>query len=266
MATEGAFDLITFDGGALVCDMLLDATATHSLQLSQYPVEDGTTISDHAIHDPETLNLTLVQTQTPISPVAGFSVTTSTIPVQSKAMGKQSVELNVRQRTGIPANVNQLIGGLTARVLGAVNTIRIEGLKSDLAPTTKSLQIQALTADSPVERVNDFYDALLTLLGGVTPVVVTVKGVSHIDMIFTSVTRTDSPGQNGAARFQVSLQRVRTVITQTVELPPVPEATRKKSRAAKPAKPVTPQESESILSKGFDAGVDIGAKALQVFE
>lgn len=245
---EGTQDLITFDGGALVCDMLLDASATHTLELTQYPIEDGSTISDHAVRTPDTLQLTLVQTETPISPEAGFSVVANQIPYQTHANAKQSVELNVAQpRT--QANVNALIGGVTSRIIGAGSTLRIEGLKTDEPAATKTLSIQALTANAPVERVNAFYATLLDLWDSVTPLVITVKGRSYIDMVLTTVTRTDTSGQFGASRFTVTLQRVRTVITQTVELPPVPQATKKVSRGGKPPKPATAEETESMLSK-----------------
>lgn len=256
MATEGEQSIIQFDGGALVCDALVDASATHSLQLSQYPVEDGSQISDHAVHDPETLSLTLVQTETPIEPVTGFSVTSNEVPYQVTSMGKQSATLNVRQREGLPANVNQLIGGLSARLLGSVNTIRIEGLRSDQPAQTKSLSIQALTANAPVERVDEFYSSLLALFESVTPLVVTVKGRSYPDMILTSVGRTDSAGQNGCTRFAVQLQRVRTVLTQTVELPPVPEATRKKGRGGKPGETPKPERRKSVAKSIGQAGVN----------
>jgi hypothetical protein len=256
MATEGEQSLIQFDGGALVCDMLAGASAAHTLQLSQYPVEDGTTISDHAIHDPETLTLTLVQTETPISVEPGFTVQSNEVPQLVHANGKQSTTINVRQKDGIPVNVNQLIGFAGRAIFGSANSVRIEGLKTDLPSTVRGLAVNALTANAPVERVDAFYSSLLALFDTVTPLTVTFKGRSFPDMVLTSVTRTDTQGQNGATRFEVALQRVRTVITQTVALPPVPEATRKVSRGAKPGEAPKPERRKSVAKSIGQGGID----------
>lgn len=228
-----AEDLITYDGGVLICDMLLDSQATSGLELTQHPIESGASISDHAISRPFTLDLTLVQTDTPISPIAGFTVTSEALDIPERRVGKQTNQLQVRENDRVPVNVNQLIGAVTSRVFRP-GPISVEGLKVDGPLTSSSLRVSVLTADSPVERVNQFYADLLSLQRGVTPLNVTVKGATHIDMCIVSLTRTDSPGQGGCARFQVSLQRVATVSTQTVELPPVPEQTRKQSRGPKP--------------------------------
>ena len=236
MAVQGETDLIQFEGGVLVCDMLLDAQAQHQLELTQYAIESGAVISDHAVHRPFTVDLTLVQTQTPITPIAGFSVTSVPIDVPGRTPGRQTTELQVRQ-SPTPANFNGLVNTVTSRLLGALNgSLRVEGIKADTSLQTRTLRVTALTAGSPKDRVNDFYDQLLGLLEGVTPLIVTVKGYTWIDMVLTSVTRNDAPSKFGAATFQVSLQRVTTVTTQTVELPPVPQATKSVGRGAKPVK------------------------------
>lgn len=251
-----AEDLITYDGGVLICDMLLDAQATSGLELTQHPIETGASISDHAISRPFTLDLTLVQTDTPISPVDGFSVTSEALDFAERRVGKQTNQLQIRENDRIPVNVNQLIGAVTSRVFRP-GPISVEGLKVDSDLSSSSLRVSVLTADSPVERVNHFYADLLSLQLGVTPLNVTVKGATHIDMCIVSLTRTDSPGQGGCARFQVSLQRVATVSTQTVELPPVPEQTRKQSRGKKDGTKVTeaPPALVSTLERG---GVGLG--------
>ncbi len=264
MALEGGSDLITFDGGALVCDMLVDASAAHTLQLTQFPIEGGATISDHAIQQPFTLELTLMQTETPLDAVEGFSVASQDLDYRTRPDGRQSTTLNVRTNDRFPVNVNQLIGAVTSRIATA-GPIVVDGVKADAPIQAQPLRVTALTANAPVERVNEFYANLLSLMLGVTPVNVTVKGATHIDMVITSLTRTDSPNQFGAARFQVQLQRVSTVFTQTVELPPVPEATRKQSRGKKDGKPATPAEEDTIASKLFDKGVDLTDSVVNVF-
>lgn len=251
-------DLIAFDGGFLVCDMLLDASATHELQLTEFAIETGAVISDHAIFRPQTINLTLLQTETPIEVIDGFAVTTRELAVPGRVHGRQTTTLDVRQSQRPVVTANQLIGAVTSRLSGAIaGAIKVDGLKVDTRVGTSSVKVTALTTDSPKARINEFYEQLLSLFEGVTPLVITVKGRVWTDMILTSVTRTDAPGQFGAARFNVALQRVSTVTTQTVELPPVPEATRTKARGAKPAEAPKPEQRISILEKSRRAGVDL---------
>jgi len=42
----------------LVADMLTESNATDEIELTQYPIETGGTISDHAIRKPRVLELT----------------------------------------------------------------------------------------------------------------------------------------------------------------------------------------------------------------
>lgn len=245
-----AEDLITYDGGVLICDMLLDSSATSALELTQHPIESGAVINDHAIQRPFTLDLTLVHTDTPISPIAGFSVTSEELQFNERRPARQANQLVIRENDRTPVNVNQLIGAVTSRI-ARPGPITVEGMKADGPIASSSLRVSLLTANAPVERVNAFYADLLSLQLGVTPLNVTVKGATHIDMVITSLTRTDSPGQFGCARFQVSLQRVSTVSTQTVELPPVPENSRKKSRGRVGVTTLeTPPELVSTLERG----------------
>jgi hypothetical protein len=267
MALEGTPGLIRYDGGVLLCDMLVDASATHTLQLTEHPIETNAVISDHAIHRPFTLDLTLVQTQTPISAIDGFSQSSQSLTYATRPDGRQTNELQVRTNDRIPANVNQLIGGITSRIAGAGSPITIEGAKADTPLQSAPLRVTALTADAPVERVNRFYADLLSLMLGVTPLNISFKGVTHIDMVLTSLTRLDAPGQVGMARFQVSLQRVATVSTQTVELPPVPEVSRKQSRGKKDGKDAGPPPVEkTLLASGVDGGVSLGSAIGSFFQ
>lgn len=263
MALEGVPGLVQFDGGVLLCDMLVDSSAVHTLQLTEHPIETNAVVSDHAIHRPFTLDLTLVQTETPISPVEGFGQAVQSLDYATRPDGRQTNELKVRTNDRIPANVNQLIGSVTSRLLGAAQgSIVIEGAKADTPLQSAPLRVTTLAANAPVERVNQFYADLLSLMLGVTPLNITVKGATHIDMVITSLTRLDAPGQVGCARFQVSLQRVATVSTQTVELPPVPEVSRKQSRGKKEAAVVPPAKHVSFARKGLNKGVDLVDDAL----
>lgn len=251
MANEGSNDLIQFDGGALVADMLADASAEHALELTQYAIEDGSVINDHAVQQPRKLTLTLVQTESPLSAEPGFQQLTQELTVSSRPPGTQTVEVPVAQKEFRPTSLLALTEGVQSLLFsGGARTIRFTGLKSDTDPVQSPLKVTVLAAAADVGRVNAFHEQLVSLLDTVTPVQVTVKERSYEGMIITSVRRTDAAGQFGAARFTVQLQQVSTAETRTVELPPVPQATKKKNVGKKdPVAPAADQEIESTASK-----------------
>jgi hypothetical protein len=225
MANEA---LIQFDGGVLVADCIAGADASNDIELTQYPIETGSTINDHAITKPFTLELTLVQTETPVA-ADGFRVQSVDLESFSRPRATQQGRADVPQAPfqltlqGLGAAAISALGG------GSAKEIRWTGTKTNSPPDAKQFKVSVLQADQEVARVNEFHDALLSLQAATELLVVTIKGQTYIDMLLTSVKRTDPQGQAGCARFTCSLQQVRTVETQTVELPPVPTATKKKS-------------------------------------
>ena len=44
-----AEDLISYEGGFLACDMLADASVDDTSELTRFPIESGSFISDHMI-------------------------------------------------------------------------------------------------------------------------------------------------------------------------------------------------------------------------
>lgn len=245
-----ADDLIQFDGGVLVADMVQQATITDSSSLTQYAVEDGSIISDHVIRQPRTLSLTLVQTETPISAVVGFARVVQELLFDERPVGSQTQKVPVRQsefRPGPLLALSQAAQSLLFGSSGPPKELTLTGLDSSLPPEKKSLKVQVLSAGAPVARVNQFHDALLSLLVSATPVIVTFKGHAYVDMVLTSVTRTDEGGQAGRASFAVELQQISTVETKTVDLPPVPKAKGPK-QVAKPPEPTKEQQHEKLKS------------------
>jgi hypothetical protein len=240
-----ADDLIAFDGGVLIADMLSEASATDDIELTQYPVETGSFISDHAIVKPRTLELTLVQTETPIAG-AGFRTQSVDLSSSARPAATQQGRADVPQ-----AKVQLTLQGLGAAVVGALGggppkEIRWTGQKTDAPAEVKQFRVSVLQADQDVARVNEFHDALLSLQETTELLTITVKGQIWTDMILVSVKRTDPQGQAGCARFGCSLQQIRTVETETVELPPVPKATAKvsagKVQYGPPAPPVVERQ------------------------
>lgn len=256
MANEGSNDLIQFDGGALVADMLAEASTEQMLELSQYPLEDGAVINDHAVQQPRRMTLTLVQTESPLAAIAGFAQVSRELTVPTRPKGTQTTTLDVPKKEFRPTSLLALTTGVREALFGGSGPIRVTGMKADGPIQEAPLKVTVLAANADVGRVNEFHTALISLLESVTPVQVTVKQRSYPSMILTGVTRTDSAGQFGAARFTVTLQQVSTAETRIVDLPPVPQATAKKNVGKKdttqfgpPPPPVT-QLLENLQETG----------------
>lgn len=263
---EGTNDLIQFDGGALVADMLAEASAEAALELTQYAIEDGSSINDHAVQAPRKLTLTLVQTESPIAPEPGFQQLQRELSYRAIAPGTQSAELPVAQKEFRPTSLLGLTDGVRSVLFGGPRALRITGWKSDQAVTEQPLKVSVLATDSDVGRVNAFHDQLIALLDSVIPVQVTYKQRSFPAMVITSVTRTDSAGQFGAARFTVQLQQVSTAESKIVELPPVPQATKKSNVGKKDPKAQSAQERQSTADKLFEKGVDLTDSLVGAFQ
>lgn len=235
-----ADDLIQFDGGVLVADMVSEASITDASELTQFPIEDGSLISDHLIRQPRSLSLTLVQTETPISETTGFAMALQVLSYDTRPVTSQTATVPVRQSEFRPAPLLALSSGIQSLLFGGPpKELKLTGLDAGQPLARKELRVHVLSPGAPVARVNEFYVQLLSLLESATPVIVTLKGASYIDLVVVSVTRTDAGGQVGKASFAVDLKQISTVETKTVELPPVP-----KSKAPKQAGPKPPKETK----------------------
>jgi hypothetical protein len=232
MANEGKNDLIQFDGGALVADMLAESSAEDAQELSQYALEDGSTVNDHVVRAPRRMTLTLVQTESPLTAINGFAQVSRELSYPVRSKETQTTTLNVRKKEFRPTSLLGLTSGVREALFNS-GPISVTGMKADGAVDQAPLKVTVLAAGADVGRVNEFHEQLIALLETVTPVQITVKQRSYPSMILTGVTRTDSAGQFGAARFTVQLQQVSTAETKIVELPPVPQATAKKNAGKK---------------------------------
>lgn len=242
-----ADDLIQFDGGVLVADMVQTATITDASDLTQYPIEDGSLIADHIVRQPRTLSLTLVQTQTPISEIAGFARVLQSLGFQKRPEGKQTVKVPIRQSEFRPAPLLALSAAAQALLFGGgpPKELSFTGLDAGQALAGKELKVHVLAAGAPVDRVNFFHANLLSLLTTATPVLVQFKGATYIDLVLISVTRTDAGGQAGRASFEVQFKQIATVETKTVTLPPVPQAKAPK-QIAKPPEEIKEDQSQKV--------------------
>jgi hypothetical protein len=255
-----ADDLIQFDGGVLVADMVADATITDASELTQYAIEDGSLISDHVIRQPRKLSLTLVQTETPIVETTGFALALQTLGYEQRPAAQQTATLPVRQSEFRPAPLMALSGALRSLLFGGgpPKEVSVTGLDASRPLSRRELKVHVLSPGAPADRVNLFYANLLSLLETATPVIVTLKGASYIDLVVISVTRTDAAGQTGKASFGVELQQIATVETKTVDLPPVPKSKAPKQNGAKAAKETTEEQKKRLRGLLLNASIGAG--------
>lgn len=256
MANEGSNDLIQFDGGALVADMVADVTADHALELSQYALEDGASINDHAVQQPKRLSLVLVQTESPLTAVQGFRQVSQALQQRVRTPDKQSVTVNVPQKEFRPTSLLALSDGVRSALFGrAPSTLSFTALKTGERVDDAPLKVTVLAADADVGRVNEFHEQLVALLESVTPVQITFKQRQYDAMVITSVSRNDAAGQFGSARFTVQLQQISTAETRIVDLPPVPQATAKVDKGKKDGKDADTSAKRKTLAAALaDAG------------
>lgn len=219
--------------GFLVCDAVLDASVAHQFDFTEHPVEDGSTLTDHLIVRPEQISMTLVATDTPIrADAAGFAKVSQPLTVKSVTYGKQQTPLKVQPRAGLPQlNVSSALN-LGLKALAGPGANSITGLKV-LPAAAKTFSITVLTSAAPIDRIHDFYAKLLELATSATRCTLTFKGYSYPDYVFTSITKSDRPGEFGRSTFPVELRRVRTVATKQTTIPAVPKAKGKKDLGAK---------------------------------
>lgn len=249
---------LSHSGGILVFDSVLDSAAEHLLEFTQFPVEDGAEVSEHAIRKPLKLSLTVTATQTPIRESAGFSVRGVELQVLSVSYGKQTTRLQVAKKRGVQLNVANAIAAVGRALQSAVaGADSIEGLKVERA-TPRSFSVKALVADAPVDRVGEFYDELLRLWATKTQLKLSFKGREYPDLYLAQIRKTDSTGEFGRSKFQLELQEVQKVTTKQVKLPAVPRARKKQDLGAASTGeqygPPPPPDTRTELRKRTDAG------------
>lgn len=232
---------IRHSGGLLVCDAVSDASIETTLDFTEHPIDDGSTISDHAVRKPETISLTLTHTQTPLRKIEGFAPANVALQVKAVTYGKQQTKLDIPSK-GIAPNVAGLISAGLSALKGAVPP-SIQGLK--IAPDgSRNFGVTVLQANAGVDRIGEFYNTLLKVQLAVERVTLTFKGRDFADYVITTVRKSDKPGAVGKSTFDVSLKKVRTVATKQVELPAVPRAKKKKDIGVQYGPPPPPVSEE----------------------
>ncbi len=230
---------------AVPVDIVTSHEDDRSAEVTSFPVEKGSNINDHVIHQPDTLTFEVCQTQTPFpSPARPGSIF-----ALAKGFATKPVELDVRASLFKP-------GGLLAISTGIGNVIG-DGLQAlGLSKPPEPLKATVFTSDVPVDRIGELHDQLIQIKQNARLCKVVYRGKVYPDYLMTRVKLTTAKGEVGLGRFSLTFQTLRTVETATAELPDPTSLRLKPAKVqTKPPKPVDTappakgEKRESLLSK-----------------
>lgn len=184
------------NGDPILVDLVGDFQVERSAELTDYPVEDGTSRTDHKIINPDTVTITIKQTETPIDDPQ-FAL----LPISFET---------AQNRTKVTSPF-LLAGALLDKGIGAVASAL--GFAD---PPVQSLAYQTL---SPRDRGGELWDKLSALLDSPDLCSVSFKGRSVASLSVIGVSKTDSTGEGALSTFQVSLRQLREMSLTSVALP-----------------------------------------------
>lgn len=210
-------------------DVVMSTSDKRTAHLTDHVVETGAVVTDHIVIKPEALSFELVVTQTPLAPLpgaaggGGFEAQNVTLDVPGRRLEPTALAVSVRKSQFQPGGFLLLTSGLRSAVAdlfggGEETPTTVQGSASTV--TASSLQVRVLQATGgPVDRVNDTFDTLITILNTGLLVTVSFKGRLYIDYLLTSVELSQGPREAGMGRFKVEARAFRTVTGTTVVLP-----------------------------------------------
>ncbi len=249
-------DLLAWKGDsgtlhAVPVDIVTGHEDDRSAEVTSFPIEKGSNISDHVIHQPNTLTLEVCQTQTPFpSPARPGSLYTA-----PKGFATKSVKLDVRKSLFKPGGLLAITEAVGGAVSALTNAIGLTDAASD------EVKVSVFTSASPVDRIGELHDKLIEIKQNNRLCKIVFRGKVYPDYIMTRVRWSTAKGEVGLGRFSLTFQTLQTVETATAELPDPTSLRLKPAKAqAKPPKPVeTPPAAgggvrESLLSKGTGLG------------
>lgn len=281
---DGVKEILSWtDAGGAVHVVPVDIVSSHTddrtAEVTSHPIEAGANINDHIIQQPDQLSLEIAQTQTPFPTPTnpgvyfekpkGFSFQPTPLQVQPNAFApiKAAQKLNVQPNAFTPGG----LFAITQAAEGAVSAVAnfLTGKSDDVfspgPPARTNVEtsptVNVWAADSPVDRIGELHDALISIKANGRFCTVTFRGRIYPDYICTKVQWKTQKGEVGLGRFSLELQRITTVSTEETDLPD-PASLRLKpvAKTAKPPKGVddasAPKGSdlESLASKATGAG------------
>ncbi len=210
-------------GGAQV-SIEFDATMREdhhgTTAVTQYNVERGVNVSDHARPNLDTITFDCIVTNTPIK-----------VPrtnMQGVTGGFHPVEITTPTIPNFP------------RVLPGVGLIT-----SFLPPGSQTTKVNVLEFDGAVDRIRAVYDELQLLQQSATVVRLATRLRDFEEMVITSLSSPRGPADGESITFSMQAQQIRFVDSEVVAVKA--DEHKKKTKGVKSAKPTDPHDSESVL-------------------
>ncbi len=193
-----ASDWITWDGGALTADVVTDISAEHSAEVTEHPIEDGSTIADHVDVKP---------------PSVAFEFAQSSQSLKDDDLKWQQAPINVRESQFHPQGLLALTMLAGAAVGALTNAI---GLTHDAG----ALKTWTLTAKEDKDRIHEMHDALIAVQKAVKKVAFSYQGLVLTDYIITAIKYHRDNKAGGICRFAIEAKHIDVVKTAASSLVP----------------------------------------------
>lgn len=195
------------------CDAIVSFRDTLTAEVTEHPIEDGSSITDHIIHKPKDLTIEINHSNEPVGDTENYKLKPLTLPTYTNAFKAQGLFL-----------IHSAAGNLVGAVLG--------GKKREQKP-------YIWQPNGDLDRIVELHDKLIEAWNEGAAITTTQFGRTYPDYVITAIEYTrEGNGKGGLAVFRIDLKTVRTVETATTELP-APEdlhAKGSKDRGAKPGK------------------------------
>lgn len=200
-------------------DAILQESVSQTAQVTQFPVEDGATISDHSQPDPLTIYLEAHVSDTPVRD----------IPTQSDGVtgSTRHVALDVPQQKpsfSLPSGrmVNTLVSAITGPGAYGANVLQFDG---------------------KVTRVANVFEALNRLLVEGTPCSVVVGIKEFSNMVISNVGAPRDSSSGTGISFTIDLVQIQVVSSRTTAAPK-PKQPRAKPKVDNGNKNTTPAPTQ----------------------
>lgn len=220
-------------------DAVTDETHESVLQLTKHPVEDGSSISDHASDDPQKINIVGYVSNKPLY----------SNPYTEKYSEYQSMDLDLPK---VPSSFSPTPGGLTRAVTGFVDNL--------LNPPPSKATVFKPKGDFP-DRAYQMYETLKEAQKNRARVTVSSSMQELEDMIIVRLQVPRSTEDGNGATFHLDLEQVTIVQSETVAAPsPVeargmPNQSQGSKQAVKEDKSKD-EKKKTLLKRLEDAGAD----------
>lgn len=261
---EGTTDIFTWkdeDGKyhVLPVDLVSAHEDDRSAEVTSFPVERGADVNDHVIHQPDLLTLEVVQTQTPFPTPArpgpfakprGFATKEVRLEIRPNLFRPPtSEELKVQPNAFKPGGilaVTSVIGGAIGSLFGGAEPALRTSPTLKAVPTP-DVKASVYSAESPIDRIGELHDVLISIKTHSYFCKVTFRGRVYPDYLLKRVRWVSNKGEVGLGRFSLELQSLRLVENAVAKLPDPASLRLKPAKSqARPPKKVSDEEKEAI--------------------